>query len=127
MSRDKQIEEMAKDINIANHEYCNGRCIGCEHKPKRIEDCACIDIAIATGLTAKGYRKASDLAEEIFGEIDKYLEKWISYNKDKKINASFGFDKELYERCEMRIANLERYQKDMSELKKKYTESEDSE
>ena len=66
--------------------------------------------------------KSTEVAEEIFEEIDKYLEKWISYNKDKKINASFGFDKELYERCEMRIANLERYQKDMSELKKKYTE-----
>ena len=71
LSREKQIEEMAKDINISDHEYCNGRCIGCEHKPKRIEDCACIDIAIATGLTTKGYRKDTEVAEEIFGEIEK--------------------------------------------------------
>lgn len=69
MNKEKQIDEMARDINIADHEYCNGQCIGCEHKPKRIEDCACIDIAIATGLTAKGYRKASEVAEEIIAVL----------------------------------------------------------
>lgn len=40
MDKEKQIEEMARAINVADHEYCNGKCIGCEHKPMRIEDCA---------------------------------------------------------------------------------------
>jgi DNA polymerase elongation subunit (family B) len=73
MSRDKQIEEMARDINIADHEYCNGKCVGCEHKPMRIENCACVDIAIAKGLVNAGYRKASDVAREIFEEIEHKL------------------------------------------------------
>ena len=71
MNRDKQIEEMAKAINVADHEYCNGKCLGCEHKSMRIEDCACVDMAIAKGLVNAGYRKSTDVAREIFEEADK--------------------------------------------------------
>ena len=65
----KRIDEMAKDINIIAHEYCDGHCVECEHKPKKIEGCACVDIAIATGIVAKGYRKSSEVAREIFEAI----------------------------------------------------------
>ena len=105
MTRDKQIEEMAKAINVADHEYCNGKCIGCEHKPMRIENCACIDIAIAKGLANAGYRKSTELAREIFEEIESKL------ILSKAIHCGQKF---YYTRLE----------DDIAELKKKYTEGE---
>lgn len=68
MNRDKQIEEMAltevdilaNDLNqhcadLAEN-YCGGTtCLSC----------------LAHALTAKGYRKSTDVAEKIFAEIDR--------------------------------------------------------
>ena len=65
MTTEKQIEEMAKGINLADHEHCDGRCIGCEYKAMVTEGFICVDVAIATGLFAKDYRKASEVAREI--------------------------------------------------------------
>jgi hypothetical protein len=90
MSRDKQIEDMAlTDVDILANDinqhcpdlaenYCGGtHCVAC----------------LANALTAKGYRKASDVAEEIFAEIEDILN-------------SIGYFDEI----------------DFKSLKKKYTE-----
>ena len=55
--RDKQIGEMTKVI-------CENTAISCYETA----------VEIAEELTAKGYRKASDVAREIFEEIEKVLE-----------------------------------------------------
>lgn len=70
MSRDKQIEEMAKDILKCG---CVGTCLECEYATLAEDDCACIDVKIAEGLYNAGYRKSTDVAEEIFAEIEKLI------------------------------------------------------
>ena len=106
MTKEKQIEEMARAINVADHEYCNGKCIGCEHKSMRIEDCACVDIAIAKGLYDAGYRKTSDIAREIFEEIRTQMREKVAINEG--MAKTFPYDADFY--------------KGSAELKKKYTE-----
>lgn len=59
MSRDKQIEEMAKALN-----GCTANCT---------DDCGCSEMEHAEVLYNAGYRKSTDVAEEIFAEIDKLL------------------------------------------------------
>lgn len=59
LNRDKQIEEMAKDIE----DVCENR--GCNYE-NGIRDC---DKCRAEWLYELGYRKASDVAREIFEEI----------------------------------------------------------
>ena len=116
MNRDKQIEEMAKAINVADHEYCNGKCIGCEHKPMRIEDCACVDMAIAKGLVNAGYRKSTEVAREIFEEIERMLTvEIINIEEDFFHGTAARWDatrKKCYEEILV----------ELDELKKKYTE-----
>ena len=101
MSRDKQIEEMAKDILKCG---CVGTCLECEYATLAEDDCACIDVKIAEGLYNAGYRKASDVAEEIFAKIEKILKTAEKY---------------LY--CNPSLASVNEV---IAELKKKYTESE---
>ena len=74
MNRDKQIEEMAKALT--SYEYSL-----CERLPK--DKClltsaihaqvSCDYCKIAEFLVGKGYRKASDVAREIFEEIEKNM------------------------------------------------------
>ena len=86
MSREKQIEEMAKIIANANGN----------------EQYAAYHIPDATDLYNAGYRKASEVAEEIFGEIDKLLRQ---------------------HRIEFDMSCVDFYfEKHYAELKKKYTE-----
>ena len=89
MSRDKQIEEMAKLL----HGYCKAPCPndGCDH---------CIAYDKAKALYNAGYRKASEIAWEIFDKIDE-----IAYHYLNNVNYSGG--DMIY---------------DLNELKKKYTE-----
>jgi hypothetical protein len=42
----------------------------CEYATLAEDDCACIDVKIAEGLYNAGYRKSSEVAREIFKEID---------------------------------------------------------
>lgn len=68
MSRYKQIEEMAKGLH-------RNRCGGCgeelcEYKIPTNDEFSCIDYKMATALYNEGYRKASEVAEEIFAEIE---------------------------------------------------------
>ena len=88
MNRDKQIEEMAKDLGIA-FQLAGTTRFG----------------EVAEILVNAGYRKSTDLAREIFEEIERLFD----------LNALQGdiftgkyFDPEL--------------QDDIAELKKKYTE-----
>ena len=96
MSREKQIEEMTK---ILCRDYSMGECMvdsfdcleGHCSKRERIE-----------ALYNAGYQKSTDVAEEIFAEIDELLSPYGSYIKTIDIHEYI-------------------------ELKKKYTESEDTE
>ncbi len=105
-NRDKHIEEMAKDILKCG---CVGTCLECEYATLAEDDCACIDVKIAEGLYNAGYRKASDVAEEIFVEIENILDRHsISYLKVGQICGEHYYDGVM--------------QFDIAELKKKYTE-----
>ena len=96
MNKDKQIEEMAEIIN-KNTEF----------------DTMWDEIyASANALYDAGYRKASEVAEEIFGEIEKML---LS-NKIEAYKTLLN-DTWLY-RSKINIFT------ELHELKKKYTESE---
>lgn len=84
MSRDKQIEEMAEIIGKHDCYDCdNCKCVLI--KSKGID---CIDYALAEHLTAKGYRKASDVAEEIFAEIEEKID--FNLSMISKIAAAKG-------------------------------------
>ena len=103
---DKQIEEMARDLVNIQHDfddYCAKPCRECELGG--VFDCE--SYYRATELYDKGYRKSTDVASEIFEEIERLFD----------LNALQGdiftgkyFDPEL--------------QDDIAELKKKYTEVE---
>ena len=98
MSRDKQIEEMAKEICNATqktNQSCNSICF-----PRGM--CAHCKV-MAEHLYNASYRKASDLAEEIFAEIDKLLTRIITDDEDG--TQFIGVDMQKY-----------------YALKKKYTE-----
>ena len=92
MSRDKQIEEMAKEI--CSEYDCVIPCQSCAYYGYA----NCRDVKSAEKLYAAGYRKASDVAEEIFAEI------W----------RAVIIDIPEYSDC----------RKAFNELKKKYTEGE---
>ena len=91
MSRDKQISEMAKDLCECYVDYDSGT----------------IDIkSTSERLFAKNYRKQSDVAREIFEEIEK--------------TAMSKIDTDL----SIAVLNDTYYIEAIDELKKKYTESE---
>lgn len=93
MSRDKQIEEI-KAIIL---EDCGSDCENCEFHNMGV----CYDNYIANRLYNAGYRKSTDVAEEIFAEIDKLLA------VDRNGEATFDV-------------------RDLAELKKKYVKSEET-
>ena len=93
MSRDKQIEEMASIMNLP----CSGRCEECPSL-----DCGCLEKLRAVSLYNAGYRKATEVAEEIFAEIE----------ASAKVKYWRGGGLVVFE------VNGE----DFAELKKKYTE-----
>ena len=92
MSRDKQ---MINDlIEIFDEEYSKRNLITPQNTAEK--------------LTAKGYRKSTDLAEEIFAEIDEELGGLMNtYHKSQRFSDA---DVIRYARCLI------------AELKKKYTE-----
>lgn len=103
MSRDKQIVEMADDIRRIRESYFGQA-----------------DYLFAKKLYEDGYRKASDVAEEIFAEIEKNIDVELSIIQ-KIINAKGGRANGktvLLAKTEMFIEA----KKFIAELKKKYTE-----
>lgn len=68
MEKEKQIEEMAlTEVDILANDICQ-HCA--DLGENYCGDTHCV-ACLAHALTAKGYRKASDVAEEIFAEIEK--------------------------------------------------------
>jgi hypothetical protein len=67
MEKEKQIEEMAKDMC---EYYYEGTC----YQDKKPCDCKCDIFTDAQYLYAKGYRKASEVAKEVCAEIGKRFE-----------------------------------------------------
>ena len=94
MSRDKQIEEMAQCLC----EWNRGTLCILDDKDC---DLQCTYGKLANKLTAKGYRKSTDVAEEIFAEIDTLIVR-------RMIADSPFIDDRLI--------------RDIAKLKKKYTE-----
>ena len=110
MSREKQIEEMAKllcstcaETNEKDCEKFEGVCGICD----------------ATKLYNAGYRKASEVAEEIFGEIEK---NYIEFYDRVCSNHELKLPEVVKELC-MYLLNEEFMR--IAELKKKYTEGGD--
>ena len=110
MSRDKQIEEMARDLCECYN--CDGTC----YQDKKPCDLKCDEYTNAQYLYSKGYRKASEVAREIFEEIEraffKYYDSHVTYsspNLPYHLREAVGFSlNEMF----MKVA----------ELKKKYLE-----
>ena len=94
MSREKQIEEIANILWHIPGNYFLNSCNDCE----RIAGCIYDD---------GGYRKQSEVAKEIFDEI----EKLVSTNKKTVACATY----------EETIFYIEDFIEDLAELKKKYT------
>lgn len=75
MSRDKQIEEMAKIMNECCNRYdeqgnhLGNKCYECEEWCDTNHICCSYNTKEATALYNAGYRKASEVAKEIFVEI----------------------------------------------------------
>ena len=97
MNRDKQIEEMAIVLTDGGCKSCDG----CSYNDRF----NCLPIYSAELLYNAGYRKASDVAREIFEEIDRMIYKVL--NDRHYIMGDMCWE--------------------VAELKKKYTESEDTE
>ena len=115
MTKDKQIEEMAKDMC---EYYYEGTC----YQDKKPCDCKCEIFTDAQYLYSKGYRKASDVAEEIFAEIDA-LKRYILLNENialkcKRENGEY--DEEYWKGKLSAFRQIRAYID--AELKKKYTE-----
>ena len=71
MSRDKQIEEMAKVIHKAEMEDIMLKVTG---DIDYLIDAMPMNVYVAQELYNAGYRKASDVAREIFEEIKRHIE-----------------------------------------------------
>lgn len=115
MSIVEQVMEMKKVMN----ECCNiydeqgnhlgNKCFNCEYWCDTNYVCCSYNEKEATALYNAGYRKASDVAREIFEEIEKLLKKNELRNYEPyNVESYYSGDLE----------------KALDELKKKYTESE---
>lgn len=101
MSREKKIEEMAQCLC----EWNRGTLCVLDDKDC---DLQCTYGKLANKLTAKGYRKASEVAEEIFGDIE------VALTMNQCQHRPFGSRKYV----DYFANGLE---EDIAELKKKYT------
>lgn len=86
MNRDKQIEEMRKTFAVCDKEFfqfCSSHesCLDCPYCNK-VESFykfgACYTLSLQETLVDKGYRKASEVAKEIFEEIEEGVKAAVS-------------------------------------------------
>lgn len=103
-SKEKQIEEMAKDLGIAF------QLAGTTHFG-----------TVAEVLVNAGYRKASDFAEEIFAEIEEIRLKHIKKYEFFRNGSIEEIERKYYEGAEWGLRQMTYF---LAELKKKYTEAE---
>ena len=75
MSREKQVEEIVKDFCPLYQEY--GSCKQC-NKDLDIDDEPCYYGCVANLIIDYGYRKSTDVAEEIFAQIISSIGKIIT-------------------------------------------------
>lgn len=94
MNRDKQIEEMVKTLS-----KCECECPRCK---------ACYSWELSENLYNEGYRKSTDLAREIFEEIENAHDECIHI--DPTTNIGYLLKTKFLNK--------------LAELKKKYTEDE---
>ena len=118
MSRENQIEEMAKVIVGAN---CTKEpCDECRWAGYASEAVDCTEYLIAEHLYNAGYRKSTEVAEEIFGEIERaffnYYDSTVTYSSPTI----------PYHMREAVAFSLNEIFMKIAELKKKYTKSEDT-
>ena len=79
--------------------------------------------AIAKYLYNAGYRKASEVAREIFEEIEGNLNNLVAYYKEKRKYVTEIEYSEFEQRyCDIKIRTFEERLLKMSKLKKKYME-----
>lgn len=110
MSREKQIEEMAFNLIMATSP------LGVKDLTKQFDY-----KTVATDLyELYGWRKASDVAEEIFAEIMQAIEKGVAESKEKVTNSAkdFAFREVLLHTGEVYAGDIG---KDICEVFKKYT------
>ena len=119
MSRDKQIEEMAKSLcKYSLTEYCaSGRC----ENPNCLVNAKALEV-----LYEKGYRKASEIAREIFEEIEKEIKAAIESNyrakKERYKHSVIPNYDSFTAMCDGKICAMRGLLDFIAELKKKYTE-----
>ena len=117
MSREKQIEEMTQIIQKGELDRNRG-IIDCSEFPTDLVIKVGLQrLAGAKALCNAGYRKASEVAEEIFAEIEKTLKECLWFLENHPSN---------YPRMDRTKINV--YKDNLqyiSELKKKYTEGGD--
>ncbi len=106
MSREKQIEEMAKHC----HFYEKGKCLLLEEDAVEC-DMNCDMCKFAKTLYNAGYRRTADVAEEIFAEIEKILKK-NEFRNYEPYNVESYYSGDL--------------KNDLAELKKKYESEKDN-
>ena len=108
MNKEKQIEEMAKDMC---EYYYEGTC----YQDKNPCDCKCDIFTDAQYLYAKGYRKASEVVDEIFKAFRAEIRSEIARNE-----ALFAEDEDDF--YEGRNDAYRTAINCLAELKKKYTQ-----
>ena len=103
MDKEKQIKEMT--VILCSSYKSDGSCMGCPD---------CIAKEEAKSIYDSGYRKASEVAREIFEEIDEILSNINDFEAD-------SLELEPEERYGAEVACVDLGMK-FAELKKKYTE-----
>ena len=103
MNKEKQIEEMAIELGV--YACKKTGCINCA------VDYNCSWLNQATRLYNAGYRKAQEVAREIFEEIDNIIESWKIIERSKEYNELIrtSYNGRMIVKC-------------VAELKKKFTE-----
>ena len=111
MSRDKQIEEMAKVLSTVKrcNVLCVSECIKNKCAYPHYEGVTCIAEHQAEALYNAGYRKANEVARDILDEAYEIL---------KELKDEYRLNEETREACAVRNAMFK-----LAELKDKYTES----
>ena len=119
MSRDKQIEEMAKDFDTVIQRRCfHKSCNECEFN--RYDTCKALEAT--TLINDYGYRKASEVAREIIKEIEKEINDALKSNYN--VLPQLEEFAELWSRVQGKIDALRGIGGFVEELKEKYTEDE---
>lgn len=128
MNEDKQIEEMAKVMNECCNRYdeqgnhLGNKCFECECWCDTNHICCSYNTKEALALYNAGYRKADEVAEEIFAEIERALSNARYISKTSRKTAKV---EELKEQAEWILH--EAVLQIIEPIKKKYAESEDTE